>query len=104
MASPAKVRCLMEVPPPNHHLSWPLARPLLTPPSLCRIFFVTNNSTKSRKGYKGKFTELGLNVQDEEIFSSSFAAAAYLEQKNFKATGKPTGNGWLLLFFSSFLS
>lgn len=29
-----------------------------------------------------------LQVQDEEIFSSSFAAAAYLEQKNFKATGK----------------
>lgn len=27
-------------------------------------------------------------VQDEEIFSSSFAAAAYLEQKNFKASGK----------------
>lgn len=48
---------------------------------------MTNNSTKSRKGYKGKFTSLGLDVQDEEIFSSSFAAAAYLEQKNFKATG-----------------
>ncbi len=53
-----------------------------------RMFFVTNNSTKSRKGYKGKFSSLGLDVQDEEIFSSSFAAAAYLEQKNFKATGK----------------
>ena len=87
-----------------------------------RMFFVTNNSTKSRKGYKSKFTSLGLNVrtrkdasmrvkqqqqqqqqhplhlpinllhsqqvQDEEIFSSSFAAAAYLEQKDFKASGK----------------
>eukprot|EP00953_Heterococcus_sp_UTEX-ZZ885_P021907 12184-Heterococcus_DN1.PRE.4 len=53
-----------------------------------RIFFVTNNSTKSRKGYKKKFDELGLDVQPEEIFSSSFAAAAYLEQTNFKATGK----------------
>lgn len=52
------------------------------------MFFVTNNSTKSRAGYKGKFTSLGLNVQAEEIFSSSFAAAAYLEQTNFKQTGK----------------
>lgn len=53
-----------------------------------KIFFVTNNSTKSRKGYKGKFTSLGLDVQDEEIFSSSFAAAAYMEQIKFKDTGK----------------
>lgn len=53
-----------------------------------RIFFVTNNSTKSRKGYKKKFDSLGLNVEPEEIFSSSFAAAAYLEQTNFKDTGK----------------
>merc|ERR1719160_1746832 len=54
-----------------------------------RIFFVTNNSTKSRKGYLGKFKGLGLEgVEPEEIFSSSFAAAAYLDQSNFKATGK----------------
>eukprot|EP00607_Mallomonas_marina_P007872 CAMPEP_0182423890 /NCGR_PEP_ID=MMETSP1167-20130531/9972_1 /TAXON_ID=2988 /ORGANISM="Mallomonas Sp, Strain CCMP3275" /LENGTH=317 /DNA_ID=CAMNT_0024603221 /DNA_START=177 /DNA_END=1130 /DNA_ORIENTATION=- len=52
------------------------------------IFFVTNNSTKSRKGYKKKFTGLGLNVQDQEIFSSSFAAAAYLDQTKFIETGK----------------
>merc|ERR550532_998112 len=53
-----------------------------------RIFFVTNNSTKSRKGYRSKFTSLGLTVEPEEIFSSSFAAAAYLEQTNFKASAK----------------
>ena len=29
------------------------------------IFFVTNNSTKSRKGYLKKFTSLGLNVKPE---------------------------------------
>jgi len=52
------------------------------------LFFVTNNSTKSRAGYKGKFTSLGLDVKPEEIFSSSFAAAAYLEQSKFKETGK----------------
>lgn len=54
-----------------------------------KIFFVTNNSTKSRKGYLGKFKSLGLDaVEAEEIFSSSFAAAAYLEQTKFKETGK----------------
>lgn len=31
------------------------------------VFFVTNNSTKSRKGYLKKFTGLGLNVQPEGI-------------------------------------
>ncbi|GKZ01303.1 hypothetical protein MPSEU_001081300 [Mayamaea pseudoterrestris] len=54
-----------------------------------KLFFVTNNSTKSRAGYKKKFDSLGLDsIPAEEIFSSSFAAAAYLEQTNFKATGK----------------
>ena len=53
-----------------------------------KMFFVTNNSTKSRAGYKKKFTSLGLDIPDEEIFSSSFAAAAYLEQTKFKETGK----------------
>lgn len=54
-----------------------------------KMFFVTNNSTKSRQGYKKKFDSLGLeSVPAEEIFSSSFAAAAYLEKSNFKATGK----------------
>ena len=52
------------------------------------MFFVTNNSTKSRAGYKKKFDKLGLNIPAEEIFSSSFAAAAYLEQTKFKDTGK----------------
>jgi hypothetical protein len=32
-----------------------------------RMFFVTNNSTKSRKGYKSKFTSLGLNVRTHII-------------------------------------
>ena len=48
-----------------------------------KLVFVTNNSTKSRKGYLGKFTGLGLNVNAEEIYSSSYAAAAYLESIDF---------------------
>ena len=31
----------------------------------------------------GKFTSLGLDVSAEEIYSSSYAAAAYLESINF---------------------
>ncbi|MFT7878737.1 hypothetical protein ACMYLM_23150, partial [Salmonella enterica subsp. enterica serovar Enteritidis] len=48
-----------------------------------KVFFVTNNSTKSRAGYMSKFQSLGLNVKAEEIYSSSYAAAAYLESINF---------------------
>jgi phosphoglycolate phosphatase len=53
-----------------------------------RLVFVTNNSTKSRAGYLGKFTSLGLNVQAEEIYSSSYAAAAYLQSIDFPADKK----------------
>ncbi|XP_065619227.1 phosphoglycolate phosphatase 1A, chloroplastic [Quercus suber] len=48
-----------------------------------RLVFVTNNSTKSRKQYGKKFETFGLNVNEEEIFASSFAAAAYLKSINF---------------------
>lgn len=48
-----------------------------------KLIFVTNNSTKSRKGYQSKFTKLGLTVAPEEIYSSSFAAAAYLGSTKF---------------------
>lgn len=48
-----------------------------------RLVFVTNNSTKSRKQYGKKFESLGLTVNEEEIFASSFAAAAYLKSINF---------------------
>ena len=53
-----------------------------------KMYFVTNNSTKSRAGYKKKFDSLGLDIPAEAIFSSSFAAAAYLELTKFKDSGK----------------
>ena len=53
-----------------------------------QLVFVTNNSTKSRAGYLKKFTGLGLNVSAEEIYSSSYAAAAYLEATNFPSDKK----------------
>ncbi|TVU48903.1 hypothetical protein EJB05_00187 [Eragrostis curvula] len=48
-----------------------------------RLVFLTNNSTRSRKQYGSKFRTLGLTVDEEEIFSSSFAAAAYLQSIHF---------------------
>lgn len=53
-----------------------------------RLVFVTNNSTKSRKQYGKKFETLGLNVSEEEIFASSFAAAAYLKSIDFPSEKK----------------
>ena len=53
-----------------------------------QLVFVTNNSTKSRAGYLGKFTSLGLNISADEIYSSSYAAAAYLESVKFPSNKK----------------
>ena len=52
-----------------------------------KLIFVTNNSTKSRQGYLKKFQSPGLNVTAEEIYSSSYAAAAYLQSKGFPTDG-----------------
>ncbi|KAJ9180779.1 hypothetical protein P3X46_008987 [Hevea brasiliensis] len=48
-----------------------------------KLVFVTNNSTKSRRQYAKKFNSLGISVREDEIFSSSFAAAMYLKVNNF---------------------
>ncbi|KAK8629887.1 hypothetical protein V6N13_078706 [Hibiscus sabdariffa] len=48
-----------------------------------KLVFVTNNSTKSRIQYANKFRTLGLSVSQDEIFSSSFAAAMYLKVNQF---------------------
>ncbi|EPS96373.1 hypothetical protein FOMPIDRAFT_1038163 [Fomitopsis schrenkii] len=43
-----------------------------------RIFFVTNNATKSRKSYKKKFDQLGLEAYVDEVFGSAYASAVYI--------------------------
>lgn len=48
-----------------------------------RVYFITNNSTKSRSGFLEKSHELGYKVSDESIISTSYAAAKYLEQRKF---------------------
>ncbi|GAA5857500.1 hypothetical protein JCM8547_009304 [Rhodosporidiobolus lusitaniae] len=44
-----------------------------------RIFFVTNNATKSRANNKGKFDKMGIECKVDEIFTSAYASAAYLK-------------------------
>ncbi|XP_021766728.1 phosphoglycolate phosphatase 2 [Chenopodium quinoa] len=52
------------------------------------LVFVTNNSTKSRAQYASKFLSLGISVSQDEIFSSSFAAAMYLKSIQFSPDKK----------------
>lgn len=43
-----------------------------------RVFFLTNNASKSRREYVAKFTKLGIhNVTPDRIISSAYAAGAY---------------------------
>ncbi|GAA6015076.1 hypothetical protein JCM11491_001651 [Sporobolomyces phaffii] len=44
-----------------------------------RVFFVTNNATKSRQANKGKFDKMGIHAEVDEIFTSAYAAAAYMK-------------------------
>jgi len=43
-----------------------------------RLLFVTNNATKSRKSYKAKFDQLGVQAAVDEIYGSAYAAAVYI--------------------------
>jgi phosphoglycolate phosphatase len=49
-----------------------------------KLIFVTNNSTKSRLDYKKTIEDYGIRVDKEEIFSSSFSVAKYLQSINFQ--------------------
>ncbi|XP_072034114.1 glycerol-3-phosphate phosphatase-like [Amphiura filiformis] len=43
-------------------------------------FFVTNNSTKSRKQYAEKFTKLGFEASKDEVFGTAYMAALYVKE------------------------
>uniref|UniRef100_UPI0037E75E2B glycerol-3-phosphate phosphatase n=1 Tax=Semicossyphus pulcher TaxID=241346 RepID=UPI0037E75E2B len=44
-----------------------------------KVFFVTNNSTKTRKMYADKMTTLGFDVREEEVFGTAYCSAMYLK-------------------------
>lgn len=45
-----------------------------------RSFFITNNSTKSRKDYVEKFKRWGLDTDEEQFMTASYAACMYLKK------------------------
>lgn len=47
------------------------------------IFFVTNNSTKTREEFAAKAASMNFNVGRDEILSPSFMAAQYLHSRGF---------------------
>ena len=49
-----------------------------------RVFFVTNNATKSRKDNVSKLVELGIPARPEQVICSSFSAAAFASSRSFR--------------------
>lgn len=48
-----------------------------------RVYFITNNSTKTRSGFLEKAHTLGYNITEDGIISTSYAAAKYLKKRQF---------------------
>ncbi|KAM6950977.1 glycerol-3-phosphate phosphatase-like [Aplochiton taeniatus] len=44
-----------------------------------RVFFVTNNSSKTRKMYAEKMSLLGFDAKEEEVFGTAYCLAMYLK-------------------------
>ncbi|KAI6112387.1 HAD-like domain-containing protein [Pisolithus croceorrhizus] len=55
-----------------------ITNPKITITSGKRLLFVTNNATKSRRSYKTKFDQLGIEAHVDEIYGSAYAAAVYI--------------------------
>lgn len=47
------------------------------------IYYITNNSTKTREQYLKKLTKMGFNASVEEILGSAYLTACYLNDQNF---------------------
>lgn len=44
-----------------------------------RVFYVTNNSSKTRKMYADKLGKLGFDATEDEVFGTAYCAAIYLK-------------------------
>lgn len=44
-----------------------------------KVFFVTNNSSKTRRMYAEKMSALGFRVTEEEVFGTAYCCAMYLK-------------------------
>lgn len=47
------------------------------------IFFITNNSSKTRKQVWEKLVEMGIDVKFEEVINSAYVTAKYLKENNY---------------------
>ncbi|XP_015215746.2 glycerol-3-phosphate phosphatase [Lepisosteus oculatus] len=52
-----------------------------------RVFFVTNNSTKTRAMYAEKLSRLGFDARQEDVFGTAYCSAVYLKHIS-KLAGK----------------
>ncbi|XP_022291086.2 glycerol-3-phosphate phosphatase-like [Crassostrea virginica] len=57
-----------------------------------RIFYVTNNSTKTRAEYAQKCVKLGFPATEDDIVCTSYISALYLHNMNFKGKIYVVGN------------
>jgi len=48
-----------------------------------RVFYVTNNSTKTRSQYLSRLLQIGYNAEEREIATSGFLVASYLKSIDF---------------------
>lgn len=49
-----------------------------------KVAFATNNSSKSREQYLERLREIGIHTSLENIFTSAYATAVFLEKKNMR--------------------
>lgn len=57
-----------------------------------RVFYITNNSTKTRAEYAEKCVKLGFPASEEEIVCTSYISALYLHNMNFQGKIYVVGN------------
>ena len=58
--------------------------------------FLTNNSQRMRRGVVAKLARMGIDVEDEHIFTCAMATARFLAQQKPGGTAVVIGRGGLL--------
>src|SRR5436305_9819298 len=58
--------------------------------------FLTNNSQRTRRDIVAKLARMGIDVEDEHVYTCAMATAAYLERQKPRGTAFVIGEGGLL--------
>ena len=48
------------------------------------IFFLTNNSTKTRSQIHDKLLKMGLSCNEDEVYTSGYATGLYIKKQEYK--------------------